>query len=144
MKQILLLAGAGLLLASGPALAKPDKGHGKGHGTHSTLHGDHKGKAHGKHHKSKMYGYSARGCPPGLAKHEGYCMPHGQHKKLYASGQRYPAQYGNQWNYNHIPNDLRSQYGFNQDYRYYYGDGYLYQVDPRTNLINQVVNAITR
>ncbi|MEO7655421.1 MAG: hypothetical protein ABIS23_07040 [Sphingomicrobium sp.] len=139
MKQVFVIAGALAFLASGPALAKSDKGHGKGHGNHSAQH---QGKHHNKHSKAKMYGYGARGCPPGLAKHEGYCMPRGQFKKLYASGQRYPTNYGNVWSYNQIPQDLRGQYGFNQNSRYYYGDGYLYQVDPRTNLIQQVVNAI--
>jgi hypothetical protein len=99
---------------------------------------------HGKHGKHQMYGYGAGGCPPGLAKKNAMCMPPGQMKKLYASGQRFPAQYGNLWSYNQIPQDLRSRYGFGQDHRYYYGDGYLYQVDPRTMLIQRVVNAIMR
>jgi hypothetical protein len=140
MKQTLMLLGAGALaFAAAPAAAKPDKGHGN-HGKH----GAHAAMDHGKHGKHQMYGYSARGCPPGLAKKNAMCMPPGQMKKLYGSGQRYPAQYGNLWSYNQIPQDLRSRYGFNQDHRYYYGDGYLYQVDPRTMLIRQVVNAITR
>ena len=86
----------------------------------------------------------SKGCPPGLKKHEGYCMPKGQFKKLYRSGQRYPGNYGNMWSYDQIPLDLRNQYGFNQHSRYYYGDGHLYQVDPRTMLVQQVVNAIMR
>ena len=65
-------------------------------------------------------------------------------KKLYASGQRYPSNYGNVWSYNQIPYDLRNQYGFQPNYNYYYGNGYLYQVDPKTMLIQQVVNAIMR
>ena len=91
-----------------------------------------------------MYGYGAGGCPPGLAKKNAMCMPPGQMKKLYASGQRLPATYGKQWSYNQIPYDLRTQYGFQPSYNYYYGDGYLYQVDPRTRLIQAVVNAIMR
>ena len=52
--------------------------------------------------------------------------------------------YGNRWSYDEIPMDLRSNYGFRPDARYYYGDGYIYQVDPRTMLIQQVVSAIIR
>ena len=134
-----MLLGAGaLVFAAAPAAAKPDKGHGNHgkHGAHATMD-------HGKHGKAKMYGYGGT-CPPGLSKHSGHCMPHGQFKKLYGVGQRYPANYGNLWSYNQIPLDLRNQYAFGQNQRYYYGDGYLYQVDPRTMLIQRVVNAIMR
>ena len=58
------------------------------------------------------------------------CRP-GQAKKLYNAGQRYSAHSGNIWSYNQIPDGLRSQYGFNQNDRYYYNSGYVYQVDPR-------------
>jgi len=37
-----------------------------------------------------------------------------------------------------------NRYGFDPNDRYYYGDGYLYQVDPATMLISQVVSAILR
>ena len=128
MKQTLLLLGATAFALSAPAAAKPGKGHG----------------SHGKHSSHQMYGYGTGNCPPGLAKKNAMCMPPGQFKKLYNVGQRYPSNYGNLWSYNQIPLDLRGQYGFNQDSRYYYGDGYLYQVDPRTLLIQRVVNAIMR
>ena len=127
MKQTLLIIGAAAFAIAAPAVAKPGKGHGHG--------------AHGKH---QMYGYGAGNCPPGLAKKNAMCMPPGQFKKLYGVGQRYPSGYGSLWSYNQIPFDLRSQYGFNPYARYYYGDGYLYQVDPRTLLIQRVVNAIMR
>ena len=140
MKQTLLILGASALAFAAPAAAKSDKGHGKGH----SQHGAHATMGHGKHNKAQMYAYSGRGCPPGLAKKNAMCLPPGQFKKLYGAGQRYPTRYGNRWSYNQIPYDLRSRYGFNQDYRYYYGDGYLYQVNPRTMLIQQVVNAIMR
>ena len=39
---------------------------------------------------------------------------------------------------------MRSQYGFDPRYQYYYGDGYLYQVDPATMVISQVISAILR
>jgi hypothetical protein len=138
MKQTLLIIGLSAFAIAAPAAAKP--GQGKGHGNH----GDHATMSHGKHAKHQMYGYGTGNCPPGLAKKNAMCMPPGQFKKLYNVGQRYPSSYGNLWSYNQIPLDLRSQYGFNQNSRYYYGDGYLYQVDPRTLLIQRVVNAIIR
>ncbi|QNM82577.1 hypothetical protein H8M03_11305 [Sphingomonas sabuli] len=135
MKTLFILAGVAALTATAPAAAKPGKGHGHGnsHATHAGKHGGH-----------NMYGYGTGNCPPGLAKKNAMCMPPGQFKKLHQIGQRYPNNYGNLWSYNQIPVDLRTQYGFNDNYRYYYGDGYLYQVDPRTMLIQQVVNAILR
>ncbi|MEO6199429.1 MAG: hypothetical protein ABIO68_05800, partial [Sphingomicrobium sp.] len=142
-----------------PALAKPGNGHGQGSGHGSAMgHGqgasaDHgpgygKGNNPGMTHrnggKGTLYGYGRGGCPPGLAKKHNGCAPRGQLKKRYNGGQRYPSSYGKLWSYNQIPLDLRSQYDLSRNYRYYYGDGYLYQVDPRTRLIQQVVNAIVR
>ena len=127
MKHLLIIAGVAALATTAPAYTKPD--HAKGH----------KG-----HHAKGHVGYGTGGCPPGLAKKNDGCLPPGQAKKLYNIGQRWPGSYGQAWNYNQIPYDLRSRYGFNDDYRYYYGDGYLYQVDPATQLISQVVSAILR
>ena len=127
MKHLLTLAGVAALATAAPAYAKPDHAKGnKGHGAHGYV------------------GYGAGGCPPGLAKKNNGCLPPGQAKKLYNRGQRWPGNYGYAWNYNQIPYDLRSRYGFDPDDRYYYGDGYLYQVDPTTMLISQVVSAILR
>ena len=89
-------------------------------------------------------GYGTGGCPPGLAKKNNGCLPPGQAKKLYNVGQRWPGSYGQMWSYDQVPYDLRSRYGFDPSDRYYYGDGYLYQVDPRTMLIQQVVSALLR
>ena len=130
MKQLLILAGVAALASAAPAYAKPD--HAKGH------------KGHSQGHNAGPVGYGVGGCPPGLAKKHNGCMPPGQAKKLYNVGQRWPGNYGNLWNYNQIPYDLRSRYDFDPNYRYYYGDGYLYQVDPRTLLIQQVVSALLR
>lgn len=127
MKHLLILAGVAALATAAPAYAKPD--HAKGHKSH-----------HAKGH----VGYGTGGCPPGLAKKNNGCMPPGQAKKLYNIGQRWPGSYGYRWNYDQIPYDLRSRYGFDPNARYYYGDGYLYRVDPTTMLISQVVSAILR
>ncbi|HEX6217687.1 MAG TPA: hypothetical protein VFZ35_00255 [Sphingomicrobium sp.] len=132
MKQLFLLAGVAALASAGPAYAKPDHAKHKG-----------KGNAHAQHVGGPV-GYGAGGCPPGLAKKNNGCLPPGQAKKLYNIGQRFPAGYGYNWNYNQIPYDLRQQYGFNPGYNYYYGDGYLYRVDPKTMLIQQVVSALLR
>jgi hypothetical protein len=130
MKHLLLLAGAAALASVAPGYAKP--AHAKGQGN------PHAYGAHGS------VGYGTGGCPPGLAKKNNGCLPPGQAKKLYNVGQRFPLGYGHPWNYNQIPYDMRSQYGFQPGYNYYYGDGYVYRVDPATMLISQVVSAILR
>ena len=134
MKHLLTLAGAAALAVAGPAIAKPGNGHGNGNGN-----------GHGNPYAYGVngpVGYGVGGCPPGLAKKHNGCMPPGQAKKLYRIGQRFPLSYGNRWSYNQIPYDLRRQYGFDRDDRYYYGDGYVYRVDPKTMLIQQVVSAL--
>ena len=128
MKQLLLFAGLAALGIAGPAAAKPGNGHGNSHAY--DLQGP--------------VGYGHGGCPPGLAKKASPCVPPGQAKKLYNVGQRFPAGYGSALGYNQIPYDLRSQYGLNPYGNYYYGDGYLYRVNPRTMLIQQVVAALLR
>ena len=124
MKQALLIASAAALAFAGPAFGKPGHGHDYAYGVNGPV------------------GYGVGGCPPGLAKKHNGCMPPGQAKKLYNVGQRFPLGYGNPWNYNQIPYDLRRQYGLQPYGNYYYGDGYLYRVDPRTMLIQQVVSAL--
>ncbi len=126
MKKLLILAGFATLVTAGAASADPGKGKGN------------------KGNKGHSYAYGGGGCPPGLAKKNNGCLPPGQAKKLYNIGQRWPGNYGYAWNYNQIPYDMRTQYGFNPNYRYYYGDGYVYQVDPATMMVSQVVSAILR
>ena len=126
MKEAFLIAGAAALAFAGPAFAKPGNGHGNPH-------------AYGY---NGPVGYGVAGCPPGLAKKNNGCLPPGQAKKLYNVGQRFPSGYGTPYGYNQIPYDLRRQYGFDPNDRYYYGDGYLYRVDPRTMLIQQAVDAL--
>ena len=41
-----------------------------------------------------------------------------------------------------IPYELRRHYDLDRNNRYYYGDGYIYGVDPRTRVIEQVVSAL--
>jgi hypothetical protein len=136
MKQVLMLAGAAALTFAGPAFAKPGNGHGNGHG-HDQAYG--RGDRHGHHYS---YGYG-RNCPPGLAKKHNGCMPPGQAKKFYR-GQRFPYGYGTRYTYRQIPYYLRNRYDLNPYDRYYYSNGYLYRVDPRTMLIEQVISALLR
>jgi hypothetical protein len=127
MKQLLLLAGAAALGFAGPALAKPGNGHGNGHG----------------HGYDNGYGYGVGGCPRGLAKKHNGCLPPGQAKKLYR-GQRWQNGYGSRYAYREIPYDLRRRYDLDASDRYYYSNGYLYQVDPRTLLVERVISAMLR
>lgn len=136
MKHIVLLAGGLALGAAGPALAKPGNGHGNGHGYAYGLNGQ----AYGV---NGPVGYGAGGCPPGLAKKAIRCVPPGQAKKL-VIGQRFPTGFANPYAYNRIPYDLRNEYGLNPYNNYYYNNGYLYGVNPRTMLVQQVIAALLR
>lgn len=136
MKQAFLIAGAAALGFAAPALAHPGNGNGFGRG-----HGHGSPHAYGN---DRPVGYGIGGCPPGLAKKHNGCMPPGQARKLFRTGQRYNTAYGNRYAYGQIPYDLRRQYDLNSRYRYYYDNGYLYQVDPRTMLVQQVISALLR
>jgi len=130
MKQMILLAGAAALGFAAPALAKPGNGNSNGHGHNQGY--------------DQPYGYGAGGCPPGLAKKHNGCMPPGQAKKMFRVGQRYSTGYGTRYAYGQIPYSLRDRYDLDPRDRYYYDNGYLYQVDPRTLLVQQVVSALLR
>ena len=154
MKKIILLAGAAMLAATATAVAKPGNGNGHGNSNHATMTHGHSGQVKTVHGKSeagiirtshgRLYALGAHGCPPGLAKKNTGCLPPGQAKKLYNVGQRYNRNFGSSWEYNQIPDNLRSQYDLDQSDRYYYRNGYLYQVDPKTMLVEQVISALLR
>ena len=74
--------------------------------------------------------WDADHCPPGLAWKNAECMPPGLHKK-YGDNGLLPAAYRDR----RLPLGLRDLYRDDDDYYYRYGDGYLYRVDRRTNLI---------
>jgi hypothetical protein len=131
MKHALLIVGAAALGFAAPAYAKPGNGHGNGHGH-----------AYGYDYGNRgAVGYGVGGCPPGLAKKHNGCMPPGQAKKLYR-GQRWQSGYGTYYSYGRIPYDLRRRYDLSSRYRYYYSDGNIYVVNPRTMLIAQVISAL--
>ena len=125
MKIAFILAGAAALGIAGPALADPGHGHGNGHRWQNDQ------------------GYNGRNCSPGLAKKHNGCMPPG-HARRWNRGDRWQNSYGNYYTYNRIPYSVRQQYDLNSRYRYYYNNGYLYQVDPRTQLISQVISTLLR
>jgi len=160
MNKLIFIAGAAALTLTTPALANPGHGHGQGqgqaHGNKGNTHAQksqpraHGQARHGRHivatrHGGRLYAFDARGsCPPGLARKHNGCMPPGQAKKAYTVGQRYNRNVGFRWSYNQIPMDLRSRYSFDRNDRYYYRNGYLYRVDPRTMLVEQVISALLR
>jgi len=158
MNKLIFIAGAAALTLTTPALANPGHGQGQGqaHGNKGNTHAQksqpraHGQARHGRHivatrHGGRLYAFDARGsCPPGLARKHNGCMPPGQAKKAYNVGQRYNRNSGFRWSYNQIPMDLRSRYSFDRNDRYYYRNGYLYQVNPRTMLVEQVISALLR
>ena len=125
MQKLLMVAGAAALaFATQPALAK-----GKQHG-----HGVHQGRV-----AANFWG--GHGCPPGLAKKHNGCLPPGIAKQRYHIGDRWNGNYG-VWSYNQVPIDWRRSYDLDPRNRYYYRDGYLYSVDPRTRLVESVIRAL--
>ena len=143
--KILLAAGAASLAFATPAMADP----GKNKGSHAK-HGQTYSKSHAKHSKrsNKVYQGHAdanwwgnRNCPPGLAKKRNGCLPPGIAKKSFDVGDRWNGNY-RPWTYNQVPTNWRTQYGLDPANRYYYRDGYLYSVDPRTRLVESVIRAL--
>lgn len=127
MKAMILIAPALALTVSAPALAKPGNGHGHGWGM------------------DRPGGYGVGGCPPGLAKKAVPCMPPGQAKKLFGIGERVPMSY-RLLGYNALPHGVRRYYGPRLDpySRYIYEDGYVYRVNPRTLIVQQILSALVR
>jgi hypothetical protein len=134
MKQLLILAGVAALAATAPAYAKPGNGNGNGNG-----HGNGHGNGYGYDNNN---GYGQGHCPPGLAKKGNGCMPPGQYRKLYSQGQRIRSSFGQRYSYNQLPYSIRQQYNLDRSNRYYYDNGYLYQVDPRTMVVENVIQTL--
>ncbi|MGI8610971.1 MAG: hypothetical protein ACR2KH_01650 [Sphingomicrobium sp.] len=80
-------------------------------------------------------------CPPGLAKKNPPCVPPGQAGRTFNVGQRYPTNFG-YYSYNNIPVGVRDDYDLDDDDRYVYRNGTLYVVDPRTRLIERIINGL--
>ena len=165
MQKLFLMIGAATLAVAGPAVAKPDKavGHGKAHATMQQGKVKAQGtKVSGKSAKATLRRakldrdrdglddrdealarkYGGALCPPGLAKKTPTCMPPGQAKRIFREGQRVPTNYRYYTPYDDIPIVLRDRYDLDDDYRYIYRDNVIYRVDPTTNLITSIINAI--
>ena len=153
MYKLILAAGAASLALAAPAAADPGKNNGQGkqakHG--QTMHQG-QGKQQSKQAKHARHIYEGRttanywgnsSCPPGLAKKNNGCLPPGIAKRSFNVGDRWNGDYG-QWSYNQVPTDWRNQYNLGADNRYYYRNGYLYSVDPKTRLVESVIQALIR
>lgn len=152
MYKLLLAAGAAALALAAPAAADPGKN--KGHGKQAK-HGQMTHQGQGKHyakqakHARHVYqgrataNYWGRSCPPGLAKRNNGCLPPGIAKRSFNVGDRWNGNYG-QWSYNQVPLEWRNQYNLDNSNRYYYRNGYLYSVDPRTRVVESVIQALIR
>lgn len=123
MKILLMAAGAASLLATGAAVAEPGKA---------------------KAGKPAVMGqkYGGDACPPGLGKKSPACVPPGQATRMFREGQRVPVRYRYFTPYADIPEALRDQYDLDDDYRYIYRDNVIYVVDPETNLISRIIDAV--
>jgi hypothetical protein len=131
MKKLLMIAGLGVMIASTPVMAKDHGDHGRGYnrGHHEDRYDRDEGR--------RGYNRSHYACPPGLAKKHNGCQPPGHAKSHWRVGQRLPTAYQNYY----VPQAYRSQYD-PTNYRYY--DGYVHRVDPKTEVIQQVIQALLR
>ncbi|MEO6151792.1 MAG: hypothetical protein ABIT09_11655 [Croceibacterium sp.] len=162
MKKLLIIATLGALAATSPALAKGGGGKHSDHGQmeHRQDRGGHESRDDGDDHGSRWdahraaYSGDGRGywdgnhyyrdgrvfgsnCPPGLAKRNNGCTPPGLAKSRFAVGQRLPTSYRDDY----IPQAYRDRYN---DGTYRYSNGYVYRVDPKTYVIQQVIGALLR
>jgi len=142
MKALILLASAGAFAIATPAVADPHHGGGHDRG-HENSQGDrHEHSRYRTYHSSRMSSHYGR---HDNGNHYGWTRSnYRHHMERLARGDRYRSGYGNYYTYNRIPYRIRQQYDLNNDYRYYYNNGYLYGVDPRTMLVQQVVSALLR
>lgn len=88
--------------------------------------------------------YGPDNCPPGLRWKNNGCVPPGLAKKRYNVGYRFGTGYQGYTPYDRIPEAYRREYGLDGSDRYIYRDGYIYQVDPTTRLVERVLSAIVR
>lgn len=150
MYKLLLAAGAASLALAAPAAADPGKNQGQGKQVkHSQTMHQGQGKHQAKHSRHVYQGrttanyWGNRSCPPGLAKKNNGCLPPGIAKRSFNVGDRWNGNYS-QWSYSQVPTSWRNQYNLDSDNRYYYRNGYLYSVDPKTRLVESVIQALIR
>ncbi|MES2904259.1 MAG: hypothetical protein V4696_08750 [Pseudomonadota bacterium] len=150
MYKLILAASATSLVLATPAAADPGKKKGQGRqAQHGQMVHEAPGKHQAKRSKTVYQGratanyWGNRACPPGLAKKNNGCLPPGIAKRSFNVGDRWNGNQG-QWSYNQVPSDWRNQYNLDSDNRYYYLHGYLYSVDPKTRLVESVIQALIR
>jgi hypothetical protein len=141
MKALFLLAGAAALGISAPAAARPDHGHhAKHHAQHRAVkraqRREHRAEHRAHRAERRVEHYRARDYDRHLHR-----VSH-HHRAHFYRGQRYRPGYATYYSYNRIPWRYRHEYRLTDRYRYYYSDGYVYVVDPRTMLIQQVIAAL--
>ena len=106
---------------------------------HATAHAMH---GISTHDQALARKYGGALCPPGLYKKTPSCMPPGQAKRLFHTGQRVPVNYKYITPYSDIPQSLINQYDLTDQNRYIYRNNVIYVVDPTTNLITRIINAV--
>lgn len=151
LKNFLILAAvAGVALGATPALADRG-GHGDKqwkHGERGDDRGDYRGDGRdGYRDDRNRYGYRSgyRTCPPGLAKRHNGCMAPGQARNYrWNRGERLPRGYNRYASYNQIPYSYRQRYNLDPNNRYIYQDNTIYQVDPQTQIIQQILGGLIR
>jgi Ni/Co efflux regulator RcnB len=157
MRKMMFMALCGATLLASPALAKPGNGHGRGHGNQQERGWqardddrdrgewrDRDDRRGGDRWEGRNYRSSYRNCPPGLAKKHNGCTPPGQARNAWRRGDRVPSGYNNYTSYDRIPRSYRDRYDLNREGRYIYRDGQVYQVNPRTSIIEQVLGSLGR
>jgi hypothetical protein len=150
MYKLLLAAAAASLALAAPAVAAPGNSNGQGkQAKPGQTANQGQGKPQAKQLKHIYQGQTTASywgnssCPPGLAKKNNGCLPPGIAKQRFNAGDRWSGSY-DPWNYNQIPRDWRNQYDLDARNGYYYRDGYLYGVDPKTRIVVSVIQALIR
>lgn len=82
----------------------------------------------------RVAGYD-RGCPPGLAKKNSFCLPPGQLRRAQFIGQRVPFA---QTAYN-VPERYRYRFQDGGGFNYRYNEGFIYELNQRSNLVSRVI-----
>ncbi len=80
--------------------------------------------------------WSDNGCPPGLDKRAGPCVPPGQMKNLVGRSVRVA---GDRVMFRELPSRLRTLYRDNDDYYYRYGNGYAYRINRDNDVISSLL-----
>ena len=86
--------------------------------------------------------YGGALCQPGLYKKTPSCMPPGQAKRLFRTGQLVPTRYKYITPFGDIPSALVTQYSLTDQNRYIYRNNVIYVIDPLSNRVTRVINGV--